>query len=639
MLTGDEAIDAAFSSTPAATRASSVSTGDEAIDSAFASSNGTSSSPIKTEPNPLSETAHGVGTLFDVIRNVGRAFSDEPTVTYGSPESYASRFSKPLETTQKDEIDPKEAARRALPKLGDLPVVQKVLNAVSQPSTDPKEAARLAAQNTPFGETMKQDVLGPGIDIANAAGNVAAVSSPLRLLKGPISTELDAQSVVDKAAGSQSMGAAGASTNLAQTSPTIKTAIQDAARKNGGAVNRDAMLAHLEADKNGVQLMKGQAMRDPIQFSAEQNSTDPRIAARLKQQNEQLTDRLDEIRRNAAPGSVHNDVIQNGQTVVDALKAYDEPIKADIQAKYKALTDANGGSIPIDTGAFLYNVDRALKKQYLTSSVPSGAQELLSSLRGGEPLDFEGFEAARSRLAEAQRAGGSEGAAAKIIRDQLEQLPLSPEAANLKTLADSARSAAKARFNALDRDPAYQAAVNDVESGVKRGEPSPIADRFLDKYVLGTAPKVNVDTLLSKLDDEAKGSVVSHVLNQVRNAAIGKTGQVLPSGFSGAMQKLEPKIQSLLPSPTIDDLQSLGKTINDVKVAPPGNHVNFSKSGVIVNAANAAKGAGEHLLDVKTGGLYGLGKKILTSDKATNDKFVTEALKPGAGIDVLEARP
>lgn len=592
----------------------------------------------KTEPNPLSETAHGVGTLFDVIRNVGRTFSNEPTVPYGSSESYSSRLSKPLEAAEVDNVDPKEAIRRSLPKLGDQPVVKKVLDALSQPSNDPKEAARLSAQNTPFGQTMRQDVLAPAIDIANAAGNLTAAATPLRALKAPVGPEMDAQAIADRVSSSQSMGAASTTTNLAETSPNLRQSIVDAARRNGGAVNADAMRAHVEADRNGVELMKGQATRDPVQFSAEQNSADPRIAARIKQQNEQLTDRLDEIRRETAPGSVHNDAIQNGQTVVDALKAYDEPIKANIQAKYKALTDANGGAIPIDTGTFLNNVDRALKKQYLTSSVPSGAQELLSSLRAGEPLDFEGFEAARSRLAEAQRAGGSEGAAARIIRNELEQLPLSPQAANLKTLADNARSAAKARFDALDRDPAYQAAVNDVESGVKRGEPSPLADRFLDKYVLGTAPKVNVDTMLSKLDDEAKGAVASHALNQVRNAAIGKTGQVLPSGFSSSMQKLDPKIQSLLPSSTIEDLQSLGRTINNAKVAPPGNHVNYSKSGVIMNAANAARGAGEQFLDLKTGGLYGLGKKILTSDKAANEKFVNEALKPGAGIDSLQTR-
>lgn len=380
--------------------------------------------------------------------------------------------------------------------------------------------------------------------------------------------------------------------------------------------------------RHGIQPMEGQISRDPAQFSAEQNSTNPEIKNRINAQEGQITDALDTIRREAAPDTVHNNPIQNGQIVVDQLKAYDAPIKADISAKYKALIDANGGSVPLDTGSFLTNVDAALKKQYLTSSLPPAAKDLLQSLRDGEPLDFEGYEAARTRLAEAQREGGSSGQAAKIIRNQLEQLPLSPEAQSLKGLADSARSAAAARFKALDADPAYQAAVDD---SVKQGTPSPLADKFIDKYVLN-APKANIDTLMPKLGDEGRSAVTSHFLSEIRGSSISPNGAVKPNGYNGMMIKYGPKIDSLVTPDTVDSLESLGRAVTNAMVPPAGHSVNYSKSGVIVNAAKGLASTGADVaLNLKTAGAYGTYIKpaINTLTKGAIEKrFTNRALNP-----------
>lgn len=421
----------------------------------------------------------------------------------------------------------------------------------------------------------------------------------------------------------QSMGAAAAAPRLAQASQPLQEAIVDAAQKTGGAVNPDALAAHAEADAHGIQLTKGQALQDPVQFSMERNDTDPRIVKRFNEQEQQMTDALDNIRRDAGPSTVQNNAIQNGQIAVDALKARDAPVKADIKAKYQALVDANGGTVPIDSGAFVSNMDAALKKQYLTSSVPPAGAELLNSLRAGESLDFEGFEAARTRLAEAQRNGGSEGVAAGILRNQLEQLPLSPAASGLKVIADAARGAAKSRFDELEADPAYEAAVNDP---AKIGAPSPLADTFLDKYALN-APKANLDLMMQKLGPEGQEAVISHTLSTIRDKAITPNGVVTANGYNGAMEKLGPKLGSLVPDATQESLESLGRVITKVKVAPPGNFVNYSKSGVIMNAA---KGMGEAALNAKT---FGLGVPVLKG--LAHGRWVQESLEPGAGLSDL----
>lgn len=573
--------------------------------------------------------AHGAGTLVDVARNDYRTFSPKPTIEYGGPESTARAWSAPFQHDPEPDVetDPKVLAQRAAPKLGDQKVVRNALD-------------------SPLGRTVTGDVIYPAADIGQAALTVAGLPSAARAAisttkavgrgiadaygmadraLGPKLPEIseNAQNVVNEAHSSQSMGAAATAPNVQAASPKLQTAIS---KVNPANVDLNALRNHLEAEEHGVDLMKGQANRDPVQFSEEQNqSTNPKIAQRLNQQNEQLTNALDNIRRESSPTTVGNDHIENGQAVVDSLKNYDEAKQADIRAKYKALQDANGSNLPIDTGSLVSNIDAKLKKGYLTDSVPPAAKEFLSSIRAGEPLDFEGFESARTRLAEAQRDGGSAGAAAKIIRGELEQMPLSADAAKLKGLANDARSAAKSRFDELDADPAYQAAVDDSLK-VKKGTPSPIADNFLDRYALSkSAPKANLDTMLDKLDSDAKEALSSHTLNAVRKSAIGKNGDVLPAGYNGALQKLGPKLDSLVPGDVQDKLESLGRVITNAKAPPPGSSI-APKSGVIVR--DAIGGLAEHALNAKTFGLYGVGKKVLKGDA-----FAKDALAPGAGIE------
>jgi hypothetical protein len=546
---------------------------------------------------------HGAGTLADVA-----------TGTSPGAGSHAERWASAIRTD---------------PTLGG--------QISGQPAISPDAVSRTYDKSFgtgPLASTLKEripqavEAISTAIPVTKGVGGVAIpmAKGVGRALLPPV---VDVQAAMDTAVANspQSMGAAAAAQRVSSLSPPMQQGFREAVQKTGGAVNPEAAVNHAEADAHGVQLMDGQASRDPVQFSNEQNSTNKAISKRINDQETQMTDAIDNIRREAAPGAVQNNHIENGQIAVDSLKAHDEPVQADIRAKYKALVDANGGTVPIDPGSFLGNVDGALKKNYLTKSVPPAASELLDSLRSGEPLDFEGFEAARTRLAEAQREGGSGGQAARIIRGELEQLPLSPAAAGLKGLADSARSAAKARFDALEADPAYQAAVDDVSSGVKRGQPSPLADRFLDKYALGTAPKANVDTMMAKLDTEAQQAVASHTLNAIRKGAITPNGAVSPNGYNSAMQKYGPKLGSLVSSDTAESLDSLGRVITNAKVPPPGHSVNYSKSGVIVNAA---QGLGEAAINAKT---FGMGAPIIKN--LSEGSWAKRTLKPGAGLTRL----
>ena len=107
-------------------------------------------------------------------------------------------------------------------------------------------------------------------------------------------------------------------------------------------------------------------------------------------------------------------------------------------------------------------------------------------------MTFEQFEAMRTNLAteirRAERSGdGNAAMAASIVRDALEGLPLKAEAQQFKGLADTARGLAKARFDALKKDPAYKAAVDDAVP----------ADKYFDKFVVNGVNK-NINTSSQK---------------------------------------------------------------------------------------------------------------------------------------------
>ena len=458
-------------------------------------------------------------------------------------------------------------------------------------------------------------------------GNIIAPVAPPRII-GPFENS------------PESMGSGRAvDPRLATASPQLQQAVRQAAQETGGAVNPTAFENHLEADQHGIQLTEGQATRDPVAFSNEQNSTHGDIVKRLNAQNEQMTDAFDEIRRTASPGHVQNDPIENGQIAVDRLKAYDEPIRADITAKYEAAKAASAkGDLQMDGSSFVSDANAALKPQSKFRFLPGSVKGILDDVANADgKMTLDDFQAYSTQLgneiAKARRAGdgNAEAAITKVYSALQDTNPIDAETTQAKALFDTARSAAKTRFDELKADPAYRAAVDDVSlSGVARGEPSALADKFLDRYAL-QAPKANVDRMMGKLDEDAQQAVASHTLSTIRKSAIPASGNVTPAGFNSALAKYSPKLNSLIQPETQESLESLGRVISNAKTPPPGHFVNYSKSGVIMNAAQDLGGS---VLNAKT---LGMGVPILKN--IAGNALAKRALAPGAGLTKLPTPP
>lgn len=354
-----------------------------------------------------------------------------------------------------------------------------------------------------------------------------------------------------------------------------------------------------------IRMMEGQARGDSTLHADEFNlrGTDKRIANAFDEQNQALIDNLDTIRREVSPQVVAADHIQNGQQLVDAYKAYDAPQRERITAMYKALEDANGGQLPLNAGAFVKAADAGLAKKFKTRYLPAEIAGDLNEFReAGGMMTFEQLENMRTNLAAAGRKAdaardGNASAAINEVRRALETAPMDAPPA-LKKLADDARSAARARFEAIDADPAYRAAVDD---DVPHGEASALADDFVKKHVVGgkSANLARMQQALSG-DPVAVETIAAAALNYVKSKSginpVTNEGNFSQHGFNTALAAILPKIQHLVPGKTAELLQQLGQVASDLQLQRKGG--TFNNSGTFSAAAReASKGYAEGVLN------------------------------------------
>lgn len=490
----------------------------------------------------------------------------------------------------------------------------------------------------PLAATLKERLP----EAAAAVGTVAGAAGIPKAMAGESAAiPASAQEVVDRmaAASPQNQVAASAAPRLSSVSPELQQAVVSAAQKTGGAVNPEVLTRHVEADSLPVKinLTEGQATQDPVILSQEMNlrGKQPALAARFNEQNKQLVDNVQAIRDQIGPDVFSTNPAEHGDTLIEAYKAKDAAAQAQITAKYQALKDANGGQFPVDARALLDNATAQLHKDLLFDHAPRAVMNTLGRLADDGSMTFENYESLRTNLARIQRsftADGNEKAAAGVIRNAMEQLPLSPGAAQLKPLADAARSAARTQFQALDADPAYKAAVND----------SVPPDRFVDRYVIN-APRDQLAVMRQNLatDPTATQTMSVAALDHLRKSAridADWNGNFSQAGFNKGLQALGPKLNSLVDPKTAEQLSTLGNVARYTQFQPRGSFVNNSNT-FVAGAADYSASALEGAANVAAGGVP-VGTWARKSVQALSaGKAVRQATAPGAGLDRLNTSP
>lgn len=521
---------------------------------------------------------------------------------------------------------PSEMHRQALDEF--LPSAQGGLESVA--SFGQQAAAGGGLPTPKVGRAVPENFVSP-----QAAPSAAPSAAPKTAAAPSVQDQINA------AAGAQSMGAAGASVDLNTLSPKLRANVEQAVGAMGGKLSPEQLAAvvrykRAESLPAPVYMTQGQALGDSHLASIERNARGKHEAYTkgFDAQDKALTKNLEMMRDEAGPEVFTTNTTQHGDTLIGRYQAIDDAANAEISQNYQALRDAAGGEFPVDTQALLTNTKAALKKDLATNSAPPDVMALLEEGATNGKMSFEDFESLRTALSRIQRSSsdGQARHAAGVIRDQVEQMPLLPEAASLKQIADTARNSARARFQALDADPAYKAAVE--------GKVSP--DAFVQKFLTGkSASRDSVTKLVAAMegDEAATQTVRVATLDHLRDAArIDRDykGVFANAGYNKAIRALEEqsKLDLLLGQKTAETSRELGQVAFDLKHQSEGAFVNNSNSTTALLAEKATD-ALEGILNYKTGGIP-IASEI--RKKFAEGRIAKEAEKtfePGAGLQKL----
>jgi len=317
-----------------------------------------------------------------------------------------------------------------------------------------------------------------------------------------------------------------------------------------------------------------------------------------------------------------------------------------ISKAYKALEDANGGKFPIDTAKLKENIDAELLQKYKSRYVSEGISGDLKQFLDNPT--FEGFEALRTNLADEMRSAkdGKTRQAAFIVRDQLEKLPIfeentgSPQARQLKALADNARKLYAERQRVITNNPAYKAAVKEASSlddVVSQGE-SLNAAKFHDKFVAKATPE-SIRRLKAEIDptDIANQAITFSELNRAKNAAVNASERNLtPEQFAKFYKNNKSVLKESLPPEAMQDVTELGLLTSKIGMPKTGtfNYSNTYSSMLGDLAKQGLLSLGEAKLAAATYGAsvpaVNLAKQFV--QKFNKEGFANEATNPFGGL-------
>lgn len=545
---------------------------------------------------------------------------------------------------------PDPAAVQAI-KVSPGPAGNQLLSDASKliPDSNPHGGDQPDDTNIPQFADTTQNVIGHTLAVG---GDVGSVAPAVGLLKSGVSALGDAvarkpqtiaeaaQAAAGRSATSGNAGAAGTAVDTSKITPESQAELARIGESNGN-VHQGALGRVHEAESLPVpiRLTAGQARGDTGMISEEFNTKGQEnnaIGNRYDEQDQALKDNLLHLHREASPDTVANNPIQNGQSIIDSLKRYDQPKVAEINAAYKSAKDANGGDLQMDGTGFADSADAALKPQGRSRFLPASARGIIDDVKesGGKMSldDFEGYRTALANEARKAQIAGDGNAVAAIgkVRDALENVQPIGASAKAKALYDNARTLAKNRFSELEADPAYKAAVDD-DSPI--GQQSDLADKFADKYVLGGS-KAALQRLRPKLDDEGGHAVTSSAMNFLQTkAGINPdtgAGKFSNAGYNAGLTKITPKAQELLgDQELIDNTRKIGNVANYTQNLSRGGYANTSHTFVAEKAAEI----GEHAINAAAHGLPvgTVARKFLAN--RSRAAAVREALKPGAGLE------
>lgn len=232
----------------------------------------------------------------------------------------------------------------------------------------------------------------------------------------------------------------------------------------------------------------GQLTRDPMQWANEKNLSGVRLqtaqgegnplAQRFQNQNNRLQGVFD-----LAGASQATDRVTAGQTVIDALRAADQPVKGAVDDAYAAARAMTGGrAAELNRGVFSQTANKALDDGMWGHFLPPEVRNLLNGVSSGNtPFTVETAEQMDTILSAAQRRAGQgspQASAIGVVRRALHDTPFAPTAPP-PGVGAAARTAAEDAARTVDD---VNAPIQDVpfrDVGPQTAGPLPNGQRAL----------------------------------------------------------------------------------------------------------------------------------------------------------------
>ena len=411
--------------------------------------------------------------------------------------------------------------------------------------------------------------------------------------------------------------------------------------KNGDfhLLNEDVLNAHLEADSLPIpiRLTEGQATGSPQLISEERNTrrANPEVVKRLNEQNKLLKDNIFLIKEQVSPDINTVNHVADSKEIIDSINKIKEANHQATQNAYAELKNANGGKFPVNGKQFADNAIKVLNEEDRLDYLPETIKKKLNDYADGKKeMTFNLFENLRTDLASemrtAERAGeGTKSYALSKVREELENLPLSEEAAQLKPLADKARANAKKDFD-LERDnPIYKDVVNGKAD----------TKDLIQKHIFGSKNfefEKNIELLQNS--PETLKYVKSGTLDYMKSAATDSSGNFSTATFNKLVKNLDENGKlDILFGQDAELIRKLGRTGQRIEFRPKGSYVNESNT-LTGSVSEKAKSAAEDVVNLatsKTGIPVGT---IARSQfkKIGENKKAKESLRPSAGTKLQD---
>lgn len=207
----------------------------------------------------------------------------------------------------------------------------------------------------------------------------------------------------------------------------------------------------------------GQATRDPMQFANEKNISGVRIKTaqgegnplsdRFQLQNQRLGEVFDQVGATNA-----TDRVTAGQSIMDALRKTDAPVKSAVDDAYTSARAMTGGrAADLERETFSRTANETLDQGMWGRFVPTEIRGLLNDVSEGKtPFNVDSAVQIDSILSgaqrKAQRAGDDAGSSAiGVIRDALHNTPLAKTSPSFGSQPPSAAAdAARTMQNGVD---------------------------------------------------------------------------------------------------------------------------------------------------------------------------------------------